>query len=93
MLYVQHRFANHFDEEDQVYRIDLLGSGKAYVFRDGVVIPANWWRVGMDQPLVLTDPVGNPLPLHTGQTFYEVIGDTSTSNQVGDEWYFQWKIP
>jgi hypothetical protein len=93
MLYVQHRFANHFDEEDQVYHIDLLGSGKAYVFRDGVVYPANWWRVGMDQPLVLTDPAGNPLPLHTGQTFYEVIGDTSTSNQVGNEWYFQWKIP
>jgi hypothetical protein len=33
VLFVQHRFANKFNEEDEVYHIDVYGSGNAYVFQ------------------------------------------------------------
>ena len=39
MLYAVHTFANTYDQEDEVYHIDLTGSGDAYVFRDGVGTP------------------------------------------------------
>ena len=44
MLFAYHTFANPFDEDDEVYHIELTGSGEAYVFRDGVGIVARWNR-------------------------------------------------
>ncbi|HIE25152.1 MAG TPA: DUF3048 domain-containing protein, partial [Anaerolineales bacterium] len=39
-LFVPHTFDDQFQEEDEVYHIDLIGLGKAVLFRDGRVIPA-----------------------------------------------------
>ncbi len=49
-----HTFSNTFDQEDEVYQIDLTGSGEAYVFRDGIGISARWIRTNQGQPLLLT---------------------------------------
>ncbi len=38
-LMAEHTFANTYDQEDEVYHINLTGSGDAYVFRDGVAVP------------------------------------------------------
>ena len=92
-LFVPHTFENSYQEEDEVYHIDLLGSGKAYLFRDGIVLPANWQRIASDQPLLITDQKGVPLFLKPGRTFYEVLGESSTYMQKNAQWYFQFETP
>ena len=73
-LFAPHIFANSFDEDDEVYQIDLTGSGEAYVFRDGVGMVARWYRTNKDQPLLLAGLNGAPIYLRPGITFYEVLG-------------------
>ena len=93
VLLVSHTFANKFNAEDEVYNINLVDSGLAYVFRDGVVIPARWARPEKDQPLFLTTLDGAPIFLRPGRTFYEVIGVTSTMQQDADRWRFEFQTP
>ena len=92
-LMAYHTFANTFDEEDEVYKIDLTGSGEAYVFRDGVGIPARWVRTNKDQPLVLTYPNNLPIALRPGITFFEVLGSESYVDQDAGEWHFHHATP
>jgi len=94
MLFAYHTFANPFDEDDEVYHIDLTGSGEAYVFRDGVGIVARWSRPFVNQPLALTDTAtGTPISLKPGITFYEVIGTNSYADQDAGEWHFHHTTP
>jgi hypothetical protein len=88
-----HTFSNTFDQEDEVYQIDLTGSGEAYVFRDGVGIPARWFRTNKDQPLLLTTLNGTPIYFHPGITFYEVLGTASYVDQDAGEWHFHHATP
>jgi len=93
VLFVQHRFANKFDEEDEVFHIDLYGSGEAYVFRDGMAVEATWKRAELDQPILLETPQGAPVYLKPGVTFYQVIGHSSESWLEGTDWHFVWHNP
>jgi len=93
VLFVQHRFEDKFQEEDEVYHIDLFESGKAYVFRDGIAVEATWNRNQLDQPIVLTTPLGAPVYLKPGVTYYQVIGISSESWLEGTDWHFVWKTP
>jgi hypothetical protein len=93
VLFVQHRFQDKFQEEDEVYHIDLYGSGKAYVFRDGVIIDAIWNRPELDQPILLTTSLGAPVYLKPGVTFYQVIGLNSETWKDGADWYFVFHTP
>jgi hypothetical protein len=92
-LLVHHNFSNTFDEEDEVYQIDLVDSGEAYVFRDGVGIPARWIRTNKDQPLLLTTLNGAPIYLRPGITFYQVLGSASYVDQDAGEWNFHHSTP
>jgi hypothetical protein len=92
-LMAYHTFSNTFDEEDEVYQIDLTGSGEAYVFRDGVGIVARWIRTNKDQPLLLTTLNGTPIYFRPGITFYEVLGTASYVDQDTGEWHFHHATP
>ena len=92
-LLVHHNFSNTFDEEDEVYQIDMVDSGEAYVFRDGVGIPARWIRTNQDQPLLLTTLNGAPIYFRPGITFYEVLGNASYVDQDAGEWHFHHATP
>jgi hypothetical protein len=93
VLFVMHRFENQFQEEDEVYHIDLYESGDAFVFRDGIVVEATWHRNYLDQPILLTSPQGSPLYLKPGVTFYQVLGVSSEHWQEGIDWHFKWHSP
>ena len=93
MLFAYHTFANPFDEDDEVYHIDMTGSGEAYVFRDGMGVVARWSRPFANQPLSLTDTNGGTLYLKPGTTFYEVIGTNSYVDQDAGEWHFHHETP
>lgn len=93
VLFASHTFTNTFDEEDEVYHINLNGSGEAYVFRDGVGIQADWHRTSKDQPLMITAADGSLIYMHPGITFYQVIGTHSQVSQDAGEWYFHHATP
>lgn len=93
VLLAPHTFSNTFDREDEVYQIDLTGSGEAYVFRDGVGILARWYRTDKDQPLLLAGLNGAPIYLRPGITFYQVIGARSYVDQDAGEWHFHHEVP
>jgi len=93
VLLAPHTFSNTFDQEDEVYQIDLTGSGEAYVFRDGMGILAHWYRTDRDQPLLLAGLNGAPIYLRPGITFYEVIGARSYVDQDAGEWHFHHEVP
>jgi hypothetical protein len=93
VLFVPHIFTNSYDAEDEVYHIDLVDSGNAYVFRDGLVLPGTWNRIEENQPLFLTDLSGSPIYLRPGQTFFQVIGTSSTYVREGTDWKFFFSTP
>lgn len=93
VIFVSHTFANEGEQQDEVYHINLVDSGRAFVFRDGLGIPAVWKRTDIEQPLLITTEAGNPLPLRPGRTFYEVIGDTSRVWSDGSDWHFDFQTP
>jgi DUF3048 family protein len=92
-LFVPHTFANQNEQEDEIYHINLIDSGNAFVFRDGLGYPARWMRTDLDQPLLLTTPSGAPMYLKPGSTFYQVIGEISTDWSDGQDWHFDFKTP
>ncbi|MBI3162083.1 MAG: DUF3048 domain-containing protein [Chloroflexi bacterium] len=93
IVFAPHTFANQYDAKDEVYHIDLVDSGDAMVFRDGVAIPARWERTDEDQPLLLTTLAGSPIYLRPGRTFYEVMGANSIFKQDGTHWRFTFQTP
>jgi len=93
VLLAPHVFSNTFDQEDEVYQIDLTGSGEAYVYRDGMAIIARWHRTNNDQPLLITTTGGGLIYMRPGITFYQVIGSHSYVNQGDGEWHFHHDTP
>lgn len=93
VIYVPYTFENENQREDEVYHIDLFGSGPAYLFRDGVAMSARWERDPLDQPLRITDPAGNELALRPGVTYYEVLGVSSTLSRADATWNFAFVTP
>ena len=49
-----------------------VGSGKAFVFTNGVMYEGKWTRDDRLKPFTLTDSAGAPIKLTPGQTFVEV---------------------
>lgn len=93
VLFVPHIYANSYNAHDQVFNIDLLDFGNAYVFRDGVAIPAVWHRAYQDQPVLLTTLEGEPIYMRPGRTFYQVMGVNSSYTQSGTDWRFVFQTP
>jgi hypothetical protein len=93
VLLAPHVFSNTFDQEDEVYQIDLTGSGDAYFFRDGMAIQALWHRTNINQPLLITTVGGGLIYMRPGITFYQVIGSHSYVDQGEGEWHFHHDTP
>ena len=92
-LFVPYTFANDNEQQDEVYHVNLIDSGNAYVFRNGLALPARWLRTDINQPLLVTGLDGSPIYLKPGQTFYQVIGETSTLTQKDMDWHFEFHTP
>jgi len=88
VLYVVHE---KFDEE--VWDIQLIGSGTAFVFRDGQMYEAQWQRQAPDAVVSLASPDGLPFPFKPGTTWFEVLGFYSTMEQVGESLRFSHFMP
>ena len=93
VLFVPHVFMNEDEQDDSIFHINLIDSGSAFVFRNGLAIPGYWMRTDIDQPLLMMNLDGSPIYMKPGQTFFEVIGETSTHRTDGTNWYFEYQTP
>jgi len=57
--------------------IQISGSGPAIVMRDGQRYEGTWQRVNRDEMFTFYGPDGQPLPLQIGNTWFQVIPNTS----------------
>lgn len=73
----------------EVLDVTLLGTGPAYLARDGQLYQLQWSRMAEDRVLTLVDENGNPFPFKPGQTWIEVFALNSTVMQEGSAWRFQ----
>ena len=51
-------------------------SGQALVFRNGVEIPGTWHRASLGETTQFVDAQGQPIALHPGTTWVELVPDT-----------------
>jgi hypothetical protein len=95
VVYAPHQYAfNTKPGPSEVVDIVLTGSGPAYAFRDGQVFPVTWNRPNKNSVLFLTSADGSPYALKPGNTWFEVIGQSSKLETPSpDIWRFVHNIP
>jgi hypothetical protein len=79
----------------EIIRINLMESGPAIAFRDGQAYQVVWNRPENESTLYLTFPDGSPYPFKPGNTWLEVIGESSKDESKKEEgiWRYVFSIP
>jgi hypothetical protein len=85
-------YASHELYSPGIYDILLSGSGNAYTFRDGQVYQVTWHRNDTDV-VSLTNQDGTPFAFKPGNTWFEVVGFSSTVKQTDQSWRFTHQMP
>jgi hypothetical protein len=82
------------DASGEVVDMTLLGSGSAYIARDGQIYPVQWVRISQSDVLSLVGTDGKPFPFKPGNTWFEIIGTSSSVTQPdASSWRFTFSIP
>jgi hypothetical protein len=68
----------------EVLDVSLLGTGKAYIARDGKVYEVSWSRPTEESVLTFLNPDGSVFPLRPGQTWVEVLTFNGTAKKQDD---------
>jgi hypothetical protein len=92
ILFVPHFFYLK-SSDTEIIQIELLGSGEALLFRNGMAYPASWQRPENRGVLTLTKPNGDLLPFKPGVTFFIVLSPTTVITQDNTDWYFEFGFP
>lgn len=93
ILYVPHEFL-HKKGRSEVFDIQLVDQGEAWIFRNGSAFEAIWERREVNKPLYLRTIDGDPFPLKPGVTFFQVINTNSEFYIQGEaEWTFKFVRP
>jgi hypothetical protein len=88
VLYTEHEVLN---SEGTLIDVNLLYSAnKAYLFRDGQMIPIRWTTVGGDyektsgklRPIRFVDAAGNPVALKPGRVWVQFVHFSTTLGEV-----------
>ncbi len=90
VLYVSHRY---FSRRPEIIDIVMSGPDKAYLFRDGQMFEVKWYRNALDKLFILVGPDDKPFPLKPGNTWFEMVGTSSTVASEGSDWRFKFQIP
>ena len=77
----------------EIYKINLQGSGRAIVFRDGFSYEAVWVRPTYGGILQIYTPEGELFPLKPGRTWFEVMSQHSEISNSGMGWRFSFVTP
>ncbi len=81
-------FVRHTDIDPrpavEVMDVSLLGTGTAYIARDGKVYEVSWSRPTEESVLTFLNPDGSLFPLRPGQTWVEVLTLNGTAKKQDD---------
>jgi hypothetical protein len=92
-LFVPHEFVVK-SKSSEIVDILLSGTGDAVAFRDGNAYKVKWNRPTTDSVLYLTFPDGSNYPFKPGNTWFEVVGQSSkTELKDAGVWRFTNSIP
>ncbi len=95
ILFLPHEYAYRSQSgNSEIVDIILSGSGRAYALRDGAIFELAWNRPNRDSVLFLTFPDGSLYPFKPGNTWFQVIGQSSKVEVLeGGLWRFTFSIP
>jgi hypothetical protein len=82
----------YYSTTPEIMDIQLIGSGSAYAFRDGQMYKVNWQR-GSTNVVSLTNSDGSAFPFKPGNTWFEIIGMSSTVSQTSQGLRFDHAMP
>jgi hypothetical protein len=72
----------------------IIGQGKGYALRDGFLFPILWNHETRDALFEITLPDGRMYPLKPGQTWFEIIGVSSTfETTTAGSWNIEFSMP
>jgi len=84
---------SYYSRNPEIVDVDLTGSGQAYAFREGKLYRVKWQRPTKTDVLTLTFEDGRPFPYQPGQTWYEVMGTSTSLVPADNGWRFTFFIP
>jgi hypothetical protein len=84
-----------FSRDPEMIEINLIGKGKdrALVFRDGQVYDVNWLRLNNSEIISLIYPDGSRFPMRPGNTWFEIVGQSSPADEENGNWRVQFQTP
>ncbi len=85
--------AENFVVAANIYDINLTGSGKAFIARDGLIFDASWVRENPEDVLSLLKQDGSPFPFKPGQTWFEVMSAPTNVEKQDEAWRFTFNMP
>ena len=92
VVFVRHEY--YRQPPGEIIDILLSGSGKAIAFRDGQMYEVQWNRPSITSVLFLSNPDGTPFPFKPGNTWFQIVVNSSKSLQPGEGVYrYQFSIP
>lgn len=92
ILFMEHSY--YRKPPSEIIEVLVSGSGPAYAFRDGKAYEVRWNIPATDSNLYLTYQDGTPFPSKPGNTWYHVIGQSSSLTSPDDNtWRFEFMIP
>jgi hypothetical protein len=92
IVYVRHEYYRR--PPGEIVEVLLSGSGKAYAFRDGQVYEVVWNRPSINSVLYLTTLDGQPFTMKPGNTWFQLIGvSSSLEEKAADIWRFKFIFP
>lgn len=68
MMVDEHRASDNYHED-----IATIGTGSAYIFQNGYVVPGTWNKASVGEQIIFKDASGVEIALAPGQTFVEAV--------------------
>ncbi len=78
---------------NEVWDMQLLGEGKAWLARDGKMYPVKWRRAKATDVLTLLNTDNTPIAFKPGQTWFEVMGLSTSLTTKDGVWKFIHAMP
>lgn len=66
-------YDGYWGEANFAFTVELTGTGRAVLLRDGQYFEGQWRRDNASDPLTYFDLQGNPLPFKLGNTFVQLV--------------------
>jgi hypothetical protein len=83
----------YFTQQPEMWEIQLLGSGNAYVFRDGNLYEMIWVRESEESLIQIKYADGSRFRLKPGKTWFQILGTSSSVFYDGPNWRIVHMMP